>query len=197
MDMWDGFIGAALGGIFAGSCSLIAIKAQLDTDRNRRQQESDEKINAILSALYHEVKASWEYYMREGGLQLEKHDMKRLFHVTVSEVCNNHVIYEQNAQHVGLIKDFRLREAIVNTYVSLNGLGSSFVTHNMYVEKSIEAKKQNELLATNATDESLKKTRAHLSSATQGMKIIHDKTKADVVDLLSRLRAIIDESEKS
>jgi hypothetical protein len=131
-------VSAIIGGGIAGFFSWFATSQQIKAERIRREQEATEKINSILSALYHELKTVWPTYMDSMGGFLEKWDEAKPFLVSFSGLENYYVIYYGNTQNIGLIPNPELRDKIIETYTALASLRGIWVFHQRFVD-SMEA----------------------------------------------------------
>ena len=189
-------LSALLGGIIAGIFSLLAIKWQLSVERNLRKDETDKKINAILCALYHELKVSWELYMLNVGDLLEKEPGGSSFNYTISMTEHVYVIYDANAQFVGLIPDFLLRDKIIGTYINLKALKDAYLFHNQFIDSVAEAGAINSREGTPGTaNVVLIKERVFKDSAAK-LRHSHANAKESVSEILELLRTYVDKQSE-
>jgi len=125
---------AVVGGLIAGFFSWLATSQTIKAERNRREQEAVEKINSILSALYHELKTVWPIYTDNMGNFLEGWNETKPFLVNFSGLENYYVIYYGNTQNIGLIPNPELRDKIIETYTALASLRGIWVFHQKFVD---------------------------------------------------------------
>ena len=130
MDLWDGLIGGVSGGVIGAVGSYLAIRAQLRAERELRSQESKARVDAMLVAIYYELKYVWSHYNRAFGAVLSATKAGSAFRFIAAMSTNRYPIYEANAGDIGLIEDGKLREMIVVGFTQIKSLMDDYQYNN-------------------------------------------------------------------
>jgi hypothetical protein len=193
MDIWDGIIGATLGGIIAGVGSFFAIKLQLRAEQKLREKENKTKILSIICALYHELNMEWDLYMSSSGNLAEQIADGGTFEFTVGGTGNAFVIYDQNAQYLGLISDFALRDKIITAYICFKSLRGIFASNNQFLDEVAAAGERYAVEQTDNSRRAFQIKRTHLlGQSARTLRLSHSNAKEAVSEALSRLRPYVD-----
>lgn len=188
MDLMSGFIGAILGAIVAGYCS---IKATQISNKNQREQsgENDKKLLAgLLQSIHDEIETVYDRYQETMGARLESLPENNALIWYYPLVSDFFTIYNSNGFLIGKIPSNDLRKQIIKTYTLSKGMLDSYRMNNELVAKFEYAHK---LFEETGLQVHQNQANAHFSGLVDYAKTLkesHKTLKTEIASLLRELR---------
>jgi hypothetical protein len=126
-----GLVGALAGALLGGYYTRGVARQSFENQMAQQRAEQERIIAGVLQALYEELGALWEVYMREVGQKLEELAENQIFGYTVPLTQQDYfTIFNNNSAYIGHIPDPELRQLIVRTYMRAKGVLDSLRMHN-------------------------------------------------------------------
>ncbi|KKL01051.1 hypothetical protein EIK76_07545 [Rheinheimera mesophila] len=188
MDLMSGFIGAILGAIVAGYCS---IKATQIANKHQREQslENEKKLLAgLLQSIHDEIETVYERYQETMGARLESLSENNPLVWYYPLVSDFFTIYNSNGFLIGKIPSNDLRKQIIKTCTLSKGMVDSYRMNNDLVGKFEYAHK---LFEETGLQVHQNQTNAHFAALVEYAKTLkesHKILKIEVASLLRELR---------
>jgi hypothetical protein len=130
-----GLAGALIGAYIGGRATRRAADQSFNKQVDLQQAEQERMVEGVLQALYEELSAIWEVYMREVGQKLEQLEENQIFGYIVPLTQQDYfTIFNNNSAFIGHIRDPELRQLIVKTYMRAKGVLDSVRMHNQLSE---------------------------------------------------------------
>jgi hypothetical protein len=190
-----GFIGALLGawlgGWLAGKYSRQATKDLLDGERKKREAEQKEQVQALLCALFGEIKSVWSNYMETSGNMVEAIPDNQPVRIYVPIIADYFPIYHGSVQMLGLIEDEHLLAQIISGYNVAKGLVDTLRLNNDFNSQRDHAHDQVFLNNTNQTQTVLKIKEQTLAAYGPKVKEAHARAKKIAENLIPLLESAV------
>lgn len=127
--------GALAGAIIGGYYTRRAARQSFDNQMAQQHAEQERIVEGVLQALYEELSAIWEVYMREVGQSLETLRENQVFAGYIPLTQQDYfIIFNNNSAYIGHIPDPDLRRAVVRTYMRAKGVLDSIRMHNKLID---------------------------------------------------------------
>ena len=125
------FVGAIIGGLFALGAVILTHRHNLKLDEIQKQKS----INGVLRAIFYELDTLGKFYSQQAGALIEKLKQDEHFNRYFLLREKYFIVYPQNTDIVGQIRDKDLVSAIVRTYSCANFLLEMYNINNEYLKK--------------------------------------------------------------
>lgn len=122
-NTWLGsFISAIVGGLIAGTASLLATRQAHRNNLELQSKNNSIVIKRIIQAIHDEITTIWELYEKKVGPEIEKLNEGEplLLYFPIGQ--EYFTIYNANAAYIGSIENHDLRKAIVMTYTKAKNI---------------------------------------------------------------------------
>jgi hypothetical protein len=129
-ESWSGLIGALVGGFFALAGSLAATWLSEYFSKKKSQQEKHDLLQSTLEAIATELQALFDRYQISVGQHLTELPVGSSFNYYFFATENYITVFDNNASLMGHLKDKKLRDLIIRTYIDIKSLLDGFKLNN-------------------------------------------------------------------
>lgn len=183
----NNFLSAIIGAVIGGSFTLLGslFTSRLEKSKERRQKEAD--LREFLSSIRTEAETLWNQYSWGMGSTLEKLEEGKPLLAYYPVTQNYFIVFDNNTNLIGQIRNQELKKLIVTTYVQAKGLIDSYRMNNEMVQKY-----ENFMFLYQQTNNQIFKHQADavlngLISYATGLKFQHSEIKLKIDTLLNLL----------